>query len=125
MPSPRLQPTFARLSACLQRHFGGEDCMWFPSAAGGTSYTVAVPCRQSAHRGASQPMAGMLSMDAGTITLQAEKSAFPFPPDEQQIFLLGPPAGGGAPAASAVKYEITEVSGPEMFTHYEITARRH
>lgn len=121
---PRLQTTFAKLSARLQRHFGGDNFIWFPAAEGGASYTVAVPCRQAVDRGASREMAGMLSLDAGTITLQAEKSAFPFPPDENQIFLLGP-ADAGAPAASSLKYQITEVEGPEMFTHYTISARRH
>lgn len=124
---PRLQSTFAKLSSRLQHHFGGDNLIWWPAAAGGASYTVPIACRQSEDRGESRDMSGLLSLDVGTITLQAEKSAFSFAPDENMIFMLGPSDGASTPAftAAAVKYQITAVSGPEMFSHYTINAKRH
>ena len=126
MALPRTRNPFARLSRRLQHHFGGDNKVWFPSAAGGTSYTVAVDCRQASDRGASRDMTGFLQADAGTIRLQAEKADFPFAPAADQLFRFGPAGSSGTtPDASCLLYQITEVSGPEQFSHYEIMARRH
>ncbi len=127
MASPRVRASFARLSARLQRAFGGDNLIWWPAAAGGTTYTVPIACRQPEEHGASTDVTGLLGMDTGTINLHAEKSDFPFVPDENMIFMLGPSDGAATPAftAAARKYQITSVSGPEMFSHYTISARRH
>lgn len=124
---PRVRASFARLETRLQRHFAGDNRIWLPAAAGGTTYTVPVTCRQTEDRQTARDMAGMLSMASGTITLHALKADFPFPPDEKQLFLLGPSDGAATPAptTAAIKYQITSVSGQEMFSHYTIQARRH
>jgi hypothetical protein len=124
---PRVFTSFQRLSARLQRSFGGDNYIWFPATDGAATYTVPIACRQPEDRGDARDLTGMLSMDAGTVTLHAEKADFPFTPDENMIFLLGPSDGAATPAwtAAAVKYQITSLSGPEMFSHYTITARRH
>lgn len=124
---PRSFKSFQRLSARLQRHFGGDNLIWFPATEGATEYTVPIDCRQASDHGATSDLAGVLKLDAGTITLHAAKDLFPFVPDENMIFMFGPSDGAETPAytSAAIRYEITAVDGPEQFSDYTLTARRH
>lgn len=124
---PRVRNTFDRLERRLQRHFSGDILIWWPASAGLATYTIPVTVRQTEDRGDSKDMAGLLSMDTGSITLHALKADFPFEPDENMIFMLGPSDGAPTPAftAAARKFQVAAVSGQEMFSHYTIHARRH
>lgn len=121
---PRVRATFLRLERRLQSHFSGDLRLWWPASAGLKTYTVPIVVRQTDDRGDSADLPGTLGMDAGTVTLQALVSDFPFVPDENMTFVLSPSDGGTPPAPVTLrKYLITAVNAPEMFGHYTITAR--
>lgn len=124
---PRTRSAFGRLEARLQNHFSGDLKVWWPATAGARTYTVPLTCRETDERGEERDLAATLSMATGSVTLHVLKASFPFPPEAGMFFMLGPSNGAPTPAytAAAVKYEVTSVSGPEMFAHYTLQARRH
>ena len=118
MPAPRVQKAFRRLQDRLQQHYGGGLKIWWRATAQSQTWTVPIACRETEDRGAARGEAGLLRLDAGSITLHAQRDAFPYAPDEEMTFFYGETVDSGK------KYTITGVSAQQMFSHYTITAER-
>lgn len=122
---------FGVLRRETQRVFGEGTYLFFPTARGGASYTVVVPCTSSVARGRSRGLAGVLSLAADTRTIEVDDAALPFPPRPDDIVLFGNAVRNSSgvwiqdPAAPAQKFKITSADKASYHTHWRIEVERH
>ena len=128
MSSPFLTRAFAHAHTITTAEFSSaENLCWVPALRGGESYTVSIPCGKGAIRNNHAAQSGVLTMAIDGLTINAIKSGFPFLPQIDDLFLIGPAylPGGATPAADLPVYRILSVSDAEILSHYHITAERH
>lgn len=122
---------FSFLREETQRSFGEGSYLYFPSARGGTSYTVIVACTAGTNRGRSTDMSGLLTMGADTRVFDVAAADVPFDPQAQDIVLYGTAleAADGTlsqdPDNPPVKYRLTAADKATFHAHWHLTAEIH
>lgn len=123
MPNAAAYDPFAFLHEQTKAFFGTGVKMWLPATRpAGTSavtYTVGVECVVGPITAKAAQVAGLVSMPADGLTIQATRADFPFEPRQDDLCKLGVTATG------ARKYRILAATGAEgLHSHYRILAQR-
>lgn len=124
---------FSFLREQTQRSFGEGTYLFFPTARGGSAYTVIVPCTAGTGRGQAKDMPGLLTMGTDTRVFDVAATAVPFEPRPGDILLFGSavddPANPGTlipdPAATPLKYMLTGANRASFHSHWRLTAEKH
>lgn len=124
---------FGFLHTETQRVFGESTFLFFPTARGGNSYTVAVRCTAAPVRQRDKEKAGLLTMDVGTQVFNVAAADLPFEPRAEDLVCFGSaiedPATTGAymqdPDNPPQKYRITDAAKAPFHAHWRLTCQRH
>lgn len=124
---------FDFLRSETQRTYGEGSYLFFPTARGGTSYTVIVPCTAGTNRGKTRDLPGLLTMAADTRVFDVAAAGVPFDPRPDDIVLYGTPIDDPGnpgtlipdPDHPPVKFRLTAADKSTFHTHWHLTAEQH
>lgn len=95
MPASFLTKSLQFLQATSLQTFGGDEFVWWPTERGSNEYVVQIPVVAAVARASAAAVTGLIDIGTDQRELHLTAADFPFPPRENDCFLLGPASGDG------------------------------